>query len=89
MYKKGDKFVIEIGDVLENENGEAVLYRIEGFKSLVFDKFGLDKLEMLVDGVNKFSENKGFAKGFVAGHEDGVNEERNRIKAKLNTIISE
>lgn len=49
-YKVGDKFVIEISEkytndadafVIENE----ILYRVKGFKSLVFDSYGLDKLQ--------------------------------------------
>ncbi len=51
-YKEGDKFIIEIGKVLVPEcmddmpfGGEGLLYQIKGFNSLVFDAFGLDRLE--------------------------------------------
>lgn len=45
-YKKGDKFVIEIDKELgTNENGS--IYKIKGFNALVFDDFGLDKLEKI------------------------------------------
>lgn len=56
-YSVGDKFVIEIGEVLAgyknnpetvNDGGiTTVLHRIKGFNSLVFDKNGLDKLQKL------------------------------------------
>ena len=55
-YKVGDKFIIEIAEVYENELSgidvfEAAtsepLYRIKGFNSLVFDKNGLDKIEKI------------------------------------------
>lgn len=42
MAKKGDKFTITIGEVFP---GDHVLYRIEGFSSLVFDDYSLSKLE--------------------------------------------
>lgn len=42
-YKTGDKFVIEIDSVMTNKKG--TLYGIKGFKSLVFDEYGLDLLE--------------------------------------------
>lgn len=42
-YKPGDKFVIEIDSVMTNKNG--TLYGIKGFKSLVFDEYGLSQLE--------------------------------------------
>lgn len=45
MVNKGDKFVIEIGEVLKGTDNGAKLYRIKGFNSLVFDKNGIDKLE--------------------------------------------
>ncbi len=44
MYKIGDKFIIEIGDTFNNTERET-LYRIKGFNSLVFDEYGLDKLD--------------------------------------------
>ena len=44
-YKIGDKFVIEIDSVMTNKNG--TLYGIKGFKSLVFDEYGLEQLEKI------------------------------------------
>ena len=43
-HNKGDRFILEITDVFSNEDGE-VLYQMNGFKSLVFDSKGMDKLE--------------------------------------------
>lgn len=45
MYKAGDKFEIEIEEVLEHEN--TCLYRIRGFHSLIFDNYGLNKLKKI------------------------------------------
>lgn len=44
MAKTGDKFIIEIADVFKAENGE-LLYRVKGFRSLVFDQMGINKLK--------------------------------------------
>lgn len=52
-YNKGDKFIIE----LDEQVGD--LWKIKGFNALVFDDFGLDRLGQLVQGVDKFSYNKG------------------------------
>lgn len=43
-YKKGDKFTIEITDVMTGEDGKTV-YRMNDFSSLVFDQRGLDRLK--------------------------------------------
>ena len=43
----GDKFVIEIGQIFENEG--KTLYRVKGFNTLVFDEAGLLKLARLHD----------------------------------------
>lgn len=43
MKKPGDKFIIEIEEVIPNKTG--ILYRVKGFRSLVFDQYGLIKLE--------------------------------------------
>jgi len=47
QYKKGDKFTIEITDVMTGEDGKTV-YRMNDFSSLVFDDKGLDRLEKKV-----------------------------------------
>lgn len=47
-YKVGDKFEIEIAQVIESvEAGGNTLYRIKGFNALVFDDHGLNKLRKL------------------------------------------
>ena len=48
----GDKYIIEIGSHMTNEDGD--LYLIKGFNSLVFDKNGLDKLEKMLDVIPHF-----------------------------------
>lgn len=45
MANIGDEFIITIGDKAENEQSGETLYRIKGFKSLVFDEYGIMKLE--------------------------------------------
>lgn len=44
-YKVGDKFVIEIDSVMTNKKGN--LYGVKGFKTLVFDEYGLEQLERI------------------------------------------
>lgn len=83
-YKAGDKFIIEI-ETHYNHSGEknsarplndndganvSELYRIRGFKSLVFDADGLKKLEPLEDmtaeeylNIKRWYCEKQFAKG--------------------------
>ena len=45
-YKVGDKFIVEIKEVLDGDNG--TLYR-SNFSTLVFDDYGLDKLQKYED----------------------------------------
>lgn len=51
VHNTGDKFVIEIGEVIER-HGEPPLYKIAGFNALVFDEFGLNRLGKLTNGVD-------------------------------------
>lgn len=44
-YEKGAKFIIEIESRLANE--QVGLYKVKGFKTLVFDDNGLDRLERI------------------------------------------
>ena len=62
MAEVNDKFIIEIGEkyktagvVCGTEAGSSplVLYRVKGFNSLVFDDFGLKKLEKYEEDVNE------------------------------------
>ena len=47
MITVGDKFIIEIDNVFE-QDGEK-LFRAKGFKSLVFDEYGLKMLRRFQD----------------------------------------
>lgn len=64
MYEVGDKFIIEIDKIYANttNHGCEKVYRIKGFNSLVFDEYGLDKLE-------KYDCNKEFTSGKSEGME--------------------
>ena len=53
MIHKGDRFIIEIGDILSGEDGK--LYKVKGFNSLVFDDNGIKKLSEYSE-VREFSE---------------------------------
>ena len=41
--KVGDKFVIEVGEIILDKNGK-LLYKIKGFNTLVFDDVGINRL---------------------------------------------
>ena len=70
-YAIGDKFIVEIDDVMLGstaENNPTTLYRIKGFNSLVFDRYGLDKLQKydevkerleLIDELKQVEYNRG------------------------------
>lgn len=45
-YKVGDEFIVKIKEVMDSDNG--TLYR-SNFNTLVFDEYGLDKLQKLED----------------------------------------
>lgn len=63
MIRAGDRYVIEIGEVINNN-----LYRIKGFNTLVFDQNGLDKLERFNYEANKYYT-RGYKEGFTNGKE--------------------
>lgn len=65
MYKKGDKFIIEIDEVITCD--ESVWYKTKGVDPLVTDERGLDSLEQLVNGVNEVSKRIGFKEGYSIG----------------------
>lgn len=77
MANIGDKFVIEIEDVLTSSVDPAMhRYRIKGFASLVFDDYGLGKLTPYTEPVEESEpEPPTFTKGdeveykSVGGHE--------------------
>ncbi len=81
-YKVGDKFIVEIGDVFSNDADdfiieEETLYKVEGFKSLVFDSYGLDKLQKydevkekleLIDELKQVEYNRGLQDAWELAH---------------------
>lgn len=75
--KIGDKFIIEIGEIFKGINNATNLYRIKGFKSLVFDTQGIDKLKKYDDDGIECSYQKGLndawatAKKVMLAEEDG------------------
>lgn len=61
-YYEGNKFVIEIQEVLKNELSDSgCVYRIKGFNTLVFDDSGLDKLKKYKTHEDAYQEGKAFA----------------------------
>lgn len=57
-YHRGDKFIIEIAEkhtFYYDNNKSYALYRVKGFKSLVFDDNGLDKLNQMEKHKQKIS----------------------------------
>lgn len=77
MRKVGDKFIVEIGEICVPDCGlpaivgdEELLYRIKGFKSLVFDEHGLRKLKALAPALAD-SYKKGYDEGFDEGVKAG------------------
>lgn len=85
MYKKGDKFVIEIDDIMTGCDSK-ILYRIKGFNSLVFDDYGLEQIGKLVNGVDSFSRSLGRREGYEEGFKDGVEKERRRVQSAIRSI---
>ena len=74
-YNKGDRFIVEIKEVIESDNGR--LYR-SNFKTLTFDDNGLDKLEKL-DVIKDKMVRKCVAddyrdEAFKIGHNNGLND---------------
>lgn len=55
IAKVGDKFVVEVEEIYASKNG--LLYRMKGFKSLVFDDTGISKLVRLHD-INDYDATK-------------------------------
>ena len=69
MPKKGDRYIIEIEEVCPAmlNDGSDALYRIKGFRSLVFDKYGLNMLKKLEPALAEVYRN-----GYEAAFDDGV-----------------
>lgn len=82
--KKGDKYVIEIGEVeyFEDDNGvDYPLARIKGFSALTFDEKGLDKLERVIE-LESVEEKKPYNCKFV------VTESNNAIGLTVGKIYT-
>ena len=69
MPQKGDRYIIEIEEVCPAmlNDGSDALYRIKGFRSLVFDKYGLNMLKELKPALAEVYRN-----GYEAAFDDGV-----------------
>lgn len=85
MYKKGDRFIIEIDEVITCDG--SVWYKTNGSTPLVTDERGLDSLEQLVNGVNEVSKRIGFREGYTIGL--SVGESRGIELARLERRESE
>ena len=59
-YEKGDKFVLEIAEVMEGKQGN--LYRAKNFASLVFDENGLQRFRRIRETTEE---------AYRRGYEDG------------------
>lgn len=73
MPKIGDRYIIEIDDILSNTNKTECLYRIKGFNSLVFDQRGIDKLLKYDDCIKidlAKAEKQGYEKGLAESKEE-------------------
>lgn len=75
MFEKGDKFVIEIADVIEgSRDGEVCkpLYIIKGMKNLVFNEYTLNGLEYYEEEieVNANDYIRGLHDGYTVGCDD-------------------
>lgn len=58
-YSIGDRFVIEISEIYESKSkAPRELYRMCGFRSLIFDESGLDKLEMVKEPCKAAADNE-------------------------------
>ena len=75
-YKVGDKFVVEIKEVLNDElpYDTENLYRIDGFKTLVFDDYGLDKLQKYDKYAENLERNHEVLKIFEEKYNKGLND---------------
>lgn len=67
----GDKYVIEVEKVYKAKNykgeGPDKLYRIKGFNTLVFDQFGLDKMEKYNPENDEFVFDQRYEDGYEKG----------------------
>lgn len=67
------KYVIEINDCPINDATTPALYKVKGFRALVFDQNGLDKL--IPFGMERI---KAWNEGYDAGHKNGKAESHDK-----------
>lgn len=67
MTNVGDKYVIELDSHMTNKNGD--LWGVKGFKSLVFDQNGLDKLTKIREA-NEEAYQRGYNDGQSKGDKE-------------------
>lgn len=103
----GKKYVIELEDKAFSQSAlplddDEMLYRVKGFRSLVFDQNGLDKLTPLKDeikeyqtdgyaraGMLKEAYDRGYAQGLIQGKVDARTEtETIRVGDEVEVINS-
>jgi hypothetical protein len=77
--KVGDKYIIEIEEVIRR-NGAPQIARVKGFNTLVFDKYGLEKLE-------PYDGEKVYLKGYENGYKNGKNAVMNESEEKHNSDL--
>ena len=70
-YKVGDKFIVEIKEVMDSDNG--TLYR-SNFSTLVFDDYGLDKLQKYDKYAENLERNHEVLKIFEEKYNKGLND---------------
>ena len=81
------KYVIEINDHAMNDSCTPALYRAKGFKTLVFDEYGLSKLTPF-DEIHKKAWNEGYQVGTLCseqksydnGYKHGYDEGKEAMK---------
>lgn len=64
--KVGDKFVIEVGEIIPDKNGKP-LYKIKGFNTLVFDDVGISRLMKKSNLTGPEAIRKAWKNGYDAG----------------------
>lgn len=64
--KVGDKFVIEVGEIILSKDGK-LLYKIKGFNALVFDDVGINRLMKKSNSTSAEALRKAYENGYDAG----------------------
>lgn len=64
--KVGDKFVIEVGEIILSKDGK-LLYKIKGFNALVFDDVGISRLMRQPALCSSEALRKAWENGYDAG----------------------